>query len=190
MKRGSCATVCLTLTIAGVVSCGPTIADNRNGIVRQMPVPAATPNDYNQAQRASDLAIFKKFAESYEPRSGREVIPSPPVADEKILKIIENLVSAQSREHEKYVLLIFIRLSRFQVEHFRQRYELGRDNPLTKEFYRLIGREASINPEFMPAYLADKYVEAHPELLEYPLINVEMKRIAKAESEIKKSISN
>ena len=44
-----------------------------------------------------DLATIQKFAESYEPRSGREVIPSPPEANEKVLKLLSDFAASGSR---------------------------------------------------------------------------------------------
>lgn len=132
----------------------------------------------------ADLGTIRKFAESYEPKSGREVIPSPPEANENVLRILSDLAASRSREHEKYIILIFLRVSRFQIEHFKQHYELGRDNPLTKEFYRLIGRDGYHNAEFNPSYLADQYVREHLELWDYPLIAAEQKRIRKAEDQM------
>jgi len=132
------------------------------------------------AANSSDLAIISQYAETYEPRSGREVIPSPPVLDDDLLAAITRLAQSDTREHEKYVVLIFLRLSQFHIEHFKQGYEIGRENPLTREFYRLVGVEDYIRPEILTADLANDYVEEHPKLLEYPPIAVEMKRIDKA----------
>ena len=130
--------------------------------------------------KPAELTILRKYAKNYEPKSEKVVIPSPPEPKDEVLKIISSFANARSREHEKYVLLIFLRLSRFQIEHFKQRYELGRDNRLTKEFFRLIGAEDYEKAEFMPAYLVDKYIEKNLEFLKYPLIEKEMSRIAKA----------
>jgi hypothetical protein len=118
------------------------------------------------------------------------VIPSPPVPDQEISQIIEKAANSTSREHEKFVVLIFLRLSRFQIENFKQRYELGRSNSLTKEFYRLIGRSDFERAEINPAYLADNHVEANPDLLKYRLIDAEMKRIAKAGKRIEKDLAD
>lgn len=145
------------------------------------PVPANT-----SVLSADEMAALKKFAESYQPRSGREVIPSPPVPNENISEIIAKAANLNSREHEKFVVLIFLRLSRFQIENFKQRYELGRSNSLTKEFYRLIGWNES--KEFNPAHLADNYVETNPELRQYGLIDAEMRRIAKAGERIENEL--
>jgi hypothetical protein len=116
------------------------------------------------------------------------VIPDPPVPNEEILQVISKAANSGTREHEKFVVLIFVRLSRFQIENFKQNYELGRTNPLTKEFYRLIGRSDYEKAEFMPSYLADIYVEKNPDLLNYSLIGAEMKRIANAGERIKREL--
>lgn len=183
----------ILLTLAVVPSCS-----TRSVNVADQSSPASTPESARTpavvkltTASSSDLEMIRKYAESYEPRSGREVIPSPPVPNEMILKIITDLANTGSREHEKYIVLIFLRLSRFQIEHFKQHYELGRENPLTKEFYRLIGNEDydKDKVDFMPSYLADNYVEKHPELLEYQLIDAEMKRIAKASEKIMHKVS-
>src|SRR5262245_8761194 len=81
----------------------------------------------------ADLEAIQRFAESYEPKSGRTVVPDPPELDEKLLKILSGFSASGTREHEKYIILIFLRLSRFQRDHFKQGYELGRTNPLTLE---------------------------------------------------------
>src|SRR5688572_24066801 len=138
---------------------------------------------------ADELAALKKFAESYQPKSEREVIPSPPVLNENLSQVITKAANANSREHEKYVLLIFLKLSRFQTEHFKQRYELGRDNPLTREFYRLIGERDYGKRERMHVSLADTYVEKNPKLRQYALIDAEMERIAKAGESIKRGLN-
>jgi hypothetical protein len=191
MKKRGHIPMFLILTIVVGSSCSSENAgiSNENIISsRSKSVPAETKQP--ALTSSSDLATIREYAESYEPRSGREVIPSPPIPSDKIMAIITNLANSKSREHEKYILLIFLRLSRFQVEHFKQRYELGRENPLTKEFYRLIGKDDYETAEFIPASLADKYVEQHPKLLEYPLIEAEMKRIANAGQKTQNPIPN
>jgi hypothetical protein len=85
-------------------------------------------------------------------------------------------------------VLTILRLSRFQIENFKQRYELGRDNPLTQEFFRIIGKNDYKSAEFLPSYLADNYVEKNPKLLKYPLIEKEMRRIEKAGEKINKEL--
>jgi hypothetical protein len=137
---------------------------------------------------SADLSKLQKYAEAYEPKSGRVVIPEPPIPNEEISQIISKAADADTWEHEKFVVLIFLRLSRFQIENFKQTYELGRTNPLTKEFYRLIGRSDYEKAEIMPAYLADTYVEENPHLRDYRLIDAEMKRIAKAGQSIKQEL--
>lgn len=137
---------------------------------------------------ADEIKALKKFAESYQPRSGREVIPSPPVPSERIAHIIEKAANANSREHEKYVVLIFIRIWRFHLDNFRQGYELGRTNPLTREFYRLIGRNDFETREANHSSLADDYVETKLELRQYALIDAEMRRIARMGERIKRDL--
>jgi hypothetical protein len=151
----------------------------------------ATPVKRQVAQaNPADVLILKRYAENYEPKSTKlQVIPSPPVPNEKVLQAISNLANTQSREHEKYIMLIFLRLSRFQIEHFKQRYELGRDELLTKEFFRLIGEADYQKAEIMPAYLVDNYVEKNTELLKYSLIEKEMARIEKGGEKIKKELA-
>jgi hypothetical protein len=136
----------------------------------------------------ADVLIVKKYAENYEPKSTElQVIPSPPVPNEKVLKAISNLSNAESREHEKYIVLIFLRLHRFHIEHFKQSYDLD-GNQLSKEFYRLTGENYNPNGEPKLSYLAENWVEANPELLKYSLIEKEMTRIEKAGEKIKKEL--
>jgi len=151
-----------------------------------LPTPDKSPSPQPNAQ---DIAILKNFAEKYEPRSTQaSVIPSPPLLNQITAQAVTNLAATGSREYEKYIVLIFLRISWFQIEHFKQRYELGRTNPLTQEFYRLVGENDYIHKEMMLPYLADDYVQKHPELLEYKLIKREMERIAKAGEKIKKEL--
>ena len=137
---------------------------------------------------ADEITSLKKFAESYQPKRGREVIPSPPVPSERISQIIAKAANANSREHEKYVVLIFIRIWRFHLENFRKGYELGRTNPLTREFYRLIGRNDFETREANHASLAEEYVERKPELRQYASIDAEMRRIARMGERIKSDL--
>ncbi|MBC7798423.1 MAG: hypothetical protein H7Z37_16260, partial [Pyrinomonadaceae bacterium] len=90
-----------------------------------------------------------------------------------------NLVRDNSTEHEKYVVLIFLRIDRFNTENFKQGYELGRKNPLTKEFYRVIKASNVEKAEIMPSSLASSYVYKNKALLEYPLIKEEIERLSK-----------
>jgi len=151
-----------------------------------LPTPDKSPSPQPNAQ---DIAILKNFAEKYEPRSTQaSVIPSPPLLNQITAQAVTNLAATGSREYEKYIVLIFLRISWFQIEHFKQRYELGGTNPLTQEFYKLIGENDYIHKEIMSAYLADDYVQKHPELLEDKLIKREMERIAKAGEKIKKEL--
>ena len=171
----------IILAIGIAASCSPITneAPAESVIVVEGPTPVPVPEKI-YVLSADELASLEKFAENYQPKSGRQVIPSPPVPNEKISKIIAKAANSNSREHEKFVVLIFLRISRFQIENFKQRYELGRINLLTKEFYRLIGRNDFEMREMNLAYLADDYVEKNPELRQYELIDVEMQRIAKA----------
>jgi hypothetical protein len=60
-----------------------------------------TPTTVQVSVLSSDeIAELKNYAEAYQPRSGREVIPSPPVLPEKISQIIAKASAANSREHE------------------------------------------------------------------------------------------
>ena len=157
-----------------------------------VPLSSTSPTQTVQPTPANpaDLEMIRKFAESYEPKSGHVVIPDPPNLNEKLLKVIAEFSATGCREHEKFIILIFLRLSRFQIEHFKQRYELGRENPLTKEFYRLIDKTNYEKAEIVPAYLADYYVEEHQDLLAYPLIGAEMRRIEKAGQKIQKELDD
>jgi len=167
----------IVLVATGCVSNG-----NQNVSGLPTSVEVATPAAKEPATNvlsSDDLAYFRRFAESYEPRSGREVIPSPPVPDERLTRILAKAAGTRTREHEKFVILIILRLSRFQLEHFKQGFELGRTNPLTVEFYRLIGKanpKDYLEPEIMEPYLANIYVREHPELREYGPIDREMRR--------------
>ena len=127
-----------------------------------------------------DLAIIKNYAENYEPKPEKNtVIPSTPNPNKKVLRAIDALANSQSKEHEKYIVLIFLRLHRYHVEHFKQSYDLG-GNPLAKEFYRLTLENYNPNGEPKLSYLAENRVEKNPELSKYYLIENEMKRIKNA----------
>lgn len=137
----------------------------------------------------NDIAVVKEYAEDYEPKfTEQAVIPSPPEPNEKVLQAISNLRNNGNQEYEKYIMLIYLRLYRFHVENFRQSYELGRDNPLTKEFFEIIKSNDYQKAEMIPSSLAKNCVEENPELLKYGLIEKEMKRIKKAEEKIQKDL--
>lgn len=130
----------------------------------------------------NDLETVKKYAESYEPKSTKnQAIPSPPYPNEKVMKAINALSSNQSREHERYIILIFLRIYRFHLEHFQQSYDLVDipENSLTNEFYRLIGVDPH-KEEMTLSSLAPNWVRGNPKLLEYDLIKKEMTRIDNA----------
>lgn len=162
------------------------IIPDKIGEIRLPQAPEKAPEKLSSAPaNPADVAVIKKYAESYEPRYTRDgVSPSAPVPDEKVLRAIANLANAQSREHEKYVILIFLRFSRFEYEHFHQHYDLGRDGLLLLEFYRLIGRANYQKVEINLSSLVDDYIGAHPELLKYHLIKKEWSRCDKVDEEI------
>lgn len=158
-------------------SCGSDSSDISESVSPlSLPSPIAT----------SELDELRRFAEKYEPMSGREVIPSPPELDSRLLTIIERASRAEEREHEKYIVLIFLKVSRFHRENFKLGYELGRENPLTIEFYRIIGEKSYAKAERMGSDLAERYVEKNPKLFGYPPIAAEMKRIEAAEQKVVK----
>src|SRR5688572_25531870 len=136
----------------------------------------------------ADLDNLKRYAESYEPKSTKDqIIPSPPFIDEPVLRALKGLSDSQSREHEKYIVLIFLRIYRFHIEHFSQGYDLSEPpgNPLTQEFFRLIGHQKA---EMDHSALAVDWVEENPELLEYPLIKSELVRIVKARKRVEAAL--
>jgi hypothetical protein len=181
---------CVLVAMMFATGCS-TISPNGAGNARNQSVltaPAPKPTNLNQENLQPDeLAVLQKYAEAYEPKSGREVIPSPPSPDSQISKILTKAGRSNSRDHEKFIVLIILRLSRFQIENFKKTYELGRENPMAREFYRLIGHIDFERAERMPASLADDYVEKNPQLLTYEPIMSEMRRIDAAASKIKKS---
>lgn len=177
--------VYIGIAFAGVTGCNRTSFENGN---TRSASNFASPTAEIPKPTTADLSKLRKYAESYEPKSGWVVIPDPPVPNEEILQVISKAANSGTREHEKFVVLIFLRLSRFQIENFKQNYELGRTNPLTKEFYRLIGQSDYERAEFMPSYLADNYVKKNVQLRDYKLIDVEMKRIDKAGERIKQEL--
>ena len=133
---------------------------------------------------SEDVEILRRFAEMYEPKStNQQVIPSPPVLKEKTLHALNALVADKERIHEKYIVLIFIRLYRFHLEHFNQSYDLAEDpeNALTQEFRRLLG---SPRHEVLLSQVAEDWVKRTPELLKYSPIKKEMVRIEKAHRRI------
>ncbi len=179
--------IVLTLGIAFAAATGcsrVSLEDANNLNSAHVAEPMVEPSKLSPA----DLSKLQKYAEAYQPKSGRVVIPEVPVPNEEISQIISKAADAGTREHEKFVVLIFLRLSRFQIENFRQRYELGRTNPLTKEFYRLVGQNDYERAEMMSVYLADDYIDKNPHLRDYKLIDAEMKRIAKAGERIKQEL--
>ncbi len=135
----------------------------------------------SRAVSETEPILLKSFATSYEPKSGKEgVIPFAPQLNSDIKMEISRFAKSGTRKHEKFVVLIFLKLYRFHLENFNQSYELGRENELTKEFYRLIGRSDYERAELMSSYLAYKYAVSNPGLLEYSEIKREIDRIEKA----------
>lgn len=151
------------------------------------------------SQTAPDhIAVIKDYAEKFQPKITKEKddegseYEAPPFAfteqpEQCVLEAVNALAASQSHEHEKYIVLIFLRHYRAQVELARQSYELREvsdssgepKNPLLKEFLRLL----NINPkgrEFISSETAYAWVVNHPELLKYPPIRTEMERIDKA----------
>jgi len=181
----------ISLILIGVMIVIPLISlpqNPSNGLIKTE-AQTLQQKDEKTTENSQDVAIVKKFAESYEPKStNQSVIPSPPEPSEKVLQSILNLENNKSREHEKYVVLVFLRLYRFHIENFKQSYELGRDNLLTKEFFRIIQSNDYQKAELMPSYLAHTYVKENAELLKYNLIEKEMERIEKAGEKIKKEL--
>jgi hypothetical protein len=140
----------------------------------------------NLQENLTNLTIIKNYAENYEPKPEKNtVIPSTPNPDDRVLGAVNTLANSESRAHEKYIVLIFLRLHRYHIEHFKQTYDLG-GNPLAKEFYRLTFDNYKLRGEPNLSYLAGYWVETNPELLKYSLIENEMKRIKKAEERIRK----
>lgn len=139
---------------------------------------------HSPAATSEDVEILKRLAEMYEPKStNQQVIPSPPRLNEKTSLALKSLAADQSRLHEKYIVLIFIRLYRFHLEHFQQSYDLREDpeNALTQEFHRLLG---SPRYEVLLSQIAEDWVKKTPELLKYSPVKKEMVRIQKAHSKI------
>jgi hypothetical protein len=141
--------------------------------------------DSPPTETADDVAILKKFAERYQPKSTTSRhIPSPPELKERELRSLKALSAAGSRAHEKYVLLIFLRLYRFHLENFQQSYHLGEIplDPLTEEFHRLIGGSPPLGS--LLSYAAEDWVKSKPELLRDKLIAREIARIDRAHKKI------
>jgi hypothetical protein len=155
------------------------------------------------SQATSGHVVFiRDYAEEFQPKidiekdEKGEEYKRPPFAfteypDQRILTALNALASAESREHEKYIILIFLRHYRAQVELAHQSYELREvsdsfgepKNPLSKEFLRLM----NVNPkgrEFLSSGEAHTWVVNHPELLTYAPIKAEMERIDKAYRQI------
>lgn len=154
-----------------------------NGDPYKEPVPESDETFLNRPKNLQvnplDIAIIKNYAEKYEPKPEKNtVIPSTPNPDDNVLQAVNALANSESRAHEKYIVLIFLRLHRYHIEHFKQSYDLG-ENPLAKEFYRLTFNNYKLRGEPNLSYLAENWVEKNPELLKYSLIENEIKRIKK-----------
>jgi len=186
----------ISLILTGLIistslfSCSQNSSGEFTEIEAQTQLSEKTPKNLQFTQsNPTDVAVIKKFAESYEPKFTKQaVIPSPPEPNEEVVQAIANLKNSKTREYEKYIVLIYLRLYRFHIENFKQSYELGRDNSLTKEFFRIIQSHDYQKAEFMPSYLAQNYVQENSELLKYNLIEKEMNRIEKAGEKIKKEL--
>lgn len=156
-------------------------------------------------QLATYLNVVKNYAERYKPTKrieteGKETREFPPfhieMPEPDVAEALNRLAAAQSREHEKYLMLIVLRLYRTQVQMVNQSYDIrdirsvsGADeiettNPVAKEFCRLTGIECGQRKEFIPTVEAYNWAVRHPTLLEYEPIGKEVEMIEKVHRRI------
>ncbi len=142
----------------------------------------------SQSYANTALIDLQYFAESYEPASQENaVIPMPPVPPLGVESALEYMKNTNSRDHEKYVVLIFIKLYRFHIENFHQSYELREkwgevNNPLLSEFCRL-GDLNCKDTEFLSSSIAEDWMKKARKYDKYKNIVTELKRIEKARNQ-------
>lgn len=145
-----------------------------------------------------EVATVKEYAESYQPQirkekdeDGSEILIPPSafndMPDANTLAAIDRLASVGSRAHEKYILLIFLRHHRAQIEMAHQSYELQPNNPLVKELCRLIDCFPP-DAEGMFSGVEYSWVKRHPGFQQYEPIRAEVKRIEAAEKQIEENL--
>ena len=145
-----------------------------------MPAKVSLPEPKVVPANPADLAVLRRFAERYEPWPGVFVSPLPPFLKGRTLQALQSLIQSGTREHEKYVVLMVLRVYRFQVEDCGMTFDLNdgpEKNPLTEEFFRLMNYQ---HAELDQSYLAEKWVKKNPRLREYRPIQNEMLRIDRA----------
>ena len=137
----------------------------------------------------SALDELRKFAEQYEPLPEQgAAIPHLPSAPPNIVAGLNELSSNKHSLHEKYIVLIALKLYRFHFENFHQSYDLRGperwpDNPFLKELCRLWALDC-MNKEFIPSSMA-YFKSRDNNQFNYPEIAVELNRIKKALKDIK-----
>ena len=153
---------------------------NTNATALQSPQPYES--------ESADLLIIKNYAESYEPNSQDK--HDPPFLPEKESQALERLANHKSKEHEKYILLIFLRLYRSHLVNFYQSHELVGKDFLTKEFFRIVSADQIVHPDqykntdFTTTDIAHEVVINNINKYNYPLFEKEMKKIKRAEDKI------
>lgn len=184
-KKLLCLVLFLVTLAAGIGSAYLLLPARR--LVNAHDLPAATPIKVLPpvpppavAVNPADLAVLKRFAERYVPWPGIFVSPLPPFLKGRTLRALQSLIQSGTREHEKYVVLIVLRVCRFEVENFAMTSDLNdgpEKNPLTEEFFRLMNYQ---HAELDQSYLAEEWVKKNPRLREYQPIQNEMLRIERA----------
>ena len=142
---------------------------------------------------SADLDAIRRFAQNYQPSIRRDEELDhdlPPfhleMPNSEVAQALQNLASIESREHEKYVVLIVLRLYQTQLRMANQSYDIremrsvnalkeGETNPIAKEFCRLL--RIDCRSEFISSSQSYDYVESNPEMTEYEPIKTEMERI-------------
>lgn len=147
----------------------------------------------NKFSNQDNLKIAKEFAESYLPDS----IPNKGVEElrdipDSVVYAFRNLDNKEAKE--KYLVLIFLKLYRSHMQCCHQSYDLRTKfsnkidsitDPLLFEYNLVTKQYTNDKPiEFIPSFIAERWVDSHPYLLKYQNIQTEYNKIKKVEDSI------
>lgn len=169
------------------------------------------PNDkdvstLSSPQLTQDLITIRDFAERYQPvirkeREGKDEWEAPPfdleMPDPQVADALSRLSASHSHDHEKYIILIVLRLYRVQLQMANQSYDIRRIRPASEvpenqpanwiliEYCRLT-RAACESAESVSSAESYDWAISHPELQMYEPIRREVLKVQREEKRIKK----
>jgi len=205
MKRLLC-----IVPILIIVSCGqkgsssqkPTIIDRldiKNNDTIRTSEPAEALEKILVVDTLKNFEIFRDFAIDFSPtrnpNSGVAVLPAP---SDMVLSAVETIKFSQSKEYEKYLVLIFVKLYSAHLECCHQSYEIRRQpsigldrkkDPLVYEFNDLTSQFSNKKRiEFISSSIAYDYVNSHNYLLDFEPIKKHIEIIEQVHKNIEDGV--